>query len=47
MRDGKGFRIRQVSELSDCLKATTKVFQQVHSPNAVAGDATKVQQWEE
>jgi hypothetical protein len=40
----KGFRIRQVSEFSDYLKATTDVFQQVHTSNAVAGDATKVQQ---
>ena len=39
----KGFRIRQVSEFSGYLKATTDVFQQVHSPNAVAGDGTKVQ----
>jgi len=40
----KGFHIRQVSEFSDYLKATTDVFQQVHSPNAVAGDGAKVQQ---
>lgn len=40
----KGFRIRQVSEFSDYLKATTDVFQQVHTPNAVAGDGAKVQQ---
>ncbi len=40
----KGFRIRQVTEFSDYLKATTDVFQQVHSPNAVTGDGTKVQQ---
>jgi hypothetical protein len=40
----KGFRIRQVIEFSDYLKATTDVFQQVHSPNAVADDGTKVQQ---
>ena len=39
----KGFRIRQVSEFSDFLKATTDVFQQVHSPDAVAGDSGKVQ----
>ena len=40
----KGFRIHQVTEFSDYLKATTDVFQQVHSPNVVAGDGTKVQQ---
>jgi hypothetical protein len=40
----KGFRIRQVSEFSDYLKATTDVFQQVHVPNAIAGDGAKVQQ---
>jgi outer membrane lipoprotein-sorting protein len=40
----KGFRIRQVTEFSDYLKATTDVFQQVHSPIAVTGDGTKVQQ---
>jgi hypothetical protein len=40
----KGFRIRQVSEFSDYLKATTDVFQQVHAPNAIAGDGAKVQQ---
>ena len=39
----KGFRIRQVSEFGDYLKATTDVFQQVHAPNAVAGDDAKVQ----
>jgi hypothetical protein len=38
----KGFRIRQVSEFSDYLKATTDVFLQVHAPSAVAGDGTKV-----
>jgi hypothetical protein len=38
----KGFRIRQVTEFSDYLKATTDVFQQVHSPNAVAGEALKL-----
>jgi hypothetical protein len=37
----KGFRIRQVSEFTDYLKATTAVFQQIHSPNAVAGDNAK------
>jgi hypothetical protein len=40
----KGFRIRQVTEFSDYLKATTDVLQQVHSPNAVTGDNAKVQQ---
>jgi len=40
----KGFRIRQVTEFSDYLKASTDVFQQVHPPNAVAGDATKFKQ---
>lgn len=33
----KGFRIRQLSEFTDYLKATTDVFQQIHSPNSVAG----------
>jgi hypothetical protein len=37
----KGFRIRQVSEFTDYLKATTDVFQQIHASNAVAGDNTK------
>jgi len=40
----KSFRIRQVSEFSDYLKATTDVFQQVHAPDAVAGDGVKAQQ---
>jgi hypothetical protein len=40
----QGFRIRQVSEFTDYLKATTDVLQQVHAPNAVAGDDAKVQQ---
>jgi hypothetical protein len=40
----KGFRIHQVTEFSDYLKATTDVFQQVHSPNAVTGEGGKVQQ---
>jgi hypothetical protein len=31
----KGFRIRQVTEFSDYLKATTDVFQQIHSPSSV------------
>src|SRR5579863_8100139 len=40
----KGFRVRQVSEFSDYLKATTDVFQQIHAPNsAAAGDAPKAQ----
>lgn len=39
----KGFRIRQVSEFSGYLKATTDVLQQVHSPNALAGEGAKVQ----
>jgi hypothetical protein len=30
----KGFHIREVSEFSDYLKATTDVFQQIHSPTA-------------
>jgi len=34
----KGFRIREVSEFRDYLKATTDVFQQIHAPNANAGD---------
>jgi hypothetical protein len=37
----KGFRIRQVSEFTDYLKATTDVFQQIHSPNAGADDNAK------
>lgn len=37
----KGFRVRQVSEFTDYLKATTDVFQQMHSPNAIAGDDAK------
>lgn len=40
----KGFRIRQVSEFSDYLKATTDVFQQVHAPTGIEGDRAKVQQ---
>jgi hypothetical protein len=39
-----GFRIRQVNEFSDYLKATTDVFQQIHSPSASAGDGPKTQQ---
>jgi len=39
-----GFRIREVDEYSDYLKATTDVFQQVHAPAAAAGDGVKVQQ---
>ena len=38
----KGFRIREVSEFSDYLKATTDVFQQIHTPNTNAGDSTQV-----
>ena len=37
-----GFRIRQVSEFSDYLKATTDVFQQIHSPSTAA-DGPKAQ----
>jgi hypothetical protein len=37
-----GFRIRQVDEFSDYLKASTDVFQQIHPPNADASDDTKV-----
>jgi hypothetical protein len=36
-----GFRMRQVSEFTDYLKATTDVFQQIHSPSASAGDGPK------
>lgn len=36
-----GFRIREVSEFSDYLKATTDVFQQIHQPSARAGDVAK------
>jgi len=36
----KGFRIRQVDEFSDYLKATADVFQQIHAPNESAGDKT-------
>jgi hypothetical protein len=39
----KGFRIRQVSEFSDYLKATTDVFQQVHGPIAASGDEPTAQ----
>ena len=38
----KGFRIREVSEFSEDLKATTDVFQQIHAPNASTGDSTQV-----
>ena len=34
----QGFRIRQVDEFGDYLKATTDVFQQIHTPNASASD---------
>jgi outer membrane lipoprotein-sorting protein len=37
-----GFRIRQVDEFSDYLKASTDVFQQIHSPNADASGDTKI-----
>jgi hypothetical protein len=37
-----GFRIRQVSEFSDYLKATTDVFQQIHTPS-IAADGPKAQ----
>jgi hypothetical protein len=37
-----GFRIRQVDEFSDYLKASTDVFQQITSPNADASGDTKV-----
>lgn len=37
----KGFRIREVDEFSDYLKATTDVFQQIHVPNANAGDSAR------
>lgn len=36
----KGFRIREVSEFSDYLKATTDVFQQIHATNASGGEST-------
>lgn len=36
----KGFRIRQVSEFSDYLKATTDVFQQIHSPAEPSAQST-------
>jgi hypothetical protein len=39
-----GFRIRQVSQFSDYLKATTDVFQQIHAPSAAAGDRPKAQE---
>jgi hypothetical protein len=35
-----GFRIRQVDEFSEYLKATTNVFQQIHTPNASADAPT-------
>lgn len=37
-----GFRVRQVSEFSGYLKATTDVFQQIHSPQAASRDGAKV-----
>ena len=36
-----GFRVREVDEFSDYLKASTDVFQQIHAPNAGASDATE------
>jgi hypothetical protein len=39
-----GFRIRQVEEYSDYLKATTDVFQQVRSPKAGVGDGANIEQ---
>jgi hypothetical protein len=36
-----GFRVREVDEFSDYLKASTDVFQQIHAPNAGVTDATK------
>jgi hypothetical protein len=39
----KGFRIRQISEFSDYLKATTDVFQQVQVPNTPVGESAKSQ----
>jgi hypothetical protein len=39
-----GFRIRQVSEFYDYLKATTDVFQQIHAPSAAGGDGPKAQE---
>jgi hypothetical protein len=36
-----GFRIRQVDEFSDYLKATTDVFQQVHSSNAEGSEVPR------
>jgi hypothetical protein len=36
-----GFRIRQVDEFSDYLKATTDVFQQVRSPNVEDSETLK------
>jgi hypothetical protein len=40
----RGFRIRQVSEFSDYLKATTDVFQQVHAPSAATSEGASFQQ---
>jgi hypothetical protein len=39
----KGFRIRQVSEFTDYLKATTDVLQQVHAPSAATSEGAQVQ----
>lgn len=35
----QGFRIRQVDDFSEYLKATTDVFQQIHTPTVNAGDS--------
>lgn len=40
----KGFHVREVSEFSDYLKATTDVFQQVHASNKPTADEIKGQQ---
>jgi hypothetical protein len=39
-----GFRIRQVDDYSDYLKATTDVFQQIHNPPANNADKTAAEQ---
>jgi hypothetical protein len=38
-----GFRMRQVSEFTDYLKATTDVFQQIHAPSEATDDGPKAQ----
>jgi hypothetical protein len=40
----KGFRIRQVSDFSEYLKATTDVFQQIHNPSSAARDSVQAPQ---